>query len=139
MSIARFVSLASLVVMVTAACSWLTPKSTGPDCGPKIDRGAVRVLDLTAYDMQERLIDDAVRKAVGAYRLMTAEPVWIPKRSATGSNGTPGSIAAVQSVAADWGCDLLLLLDTKMTRNELLVQGRNEEQVWLVHAGRIER
>ena len=137
----RIIGMLSLVALaaITAACSSIMPRSSGPDCGPPIERGAVRVLDLTSYGMQEGLIDDAVRNAVGAYRLMTEEPVWIPKRSATGNPGTPGSIASAQQVAADWGCNLLLLLDTKMTRNELLMQGRNEEQVWLVHAGRLQR
>ena len=139
MNFARLFAIVLSALCVTTACSSLIPSFPEPVCGPKIDRGAVRVLDLTAYKMQEDLLDEAVRREVGGYRLMTDEPLWIPRRSATGTQGAPGSVAAVQSIAADWGCDLLLLLDTKMERNDLLTQGRKEEQVWLVHAGRLER
>jgi hypothetical protein len=104
-------------------------------CGPRINPGAVLVLDLTGYEQDEARISRGLEERVGAYRVMTESPVWIPKRSSTGTSGNSGSIASVQSISADWGCNLLLLLDSKMARNELKKQARNESRLWLVEAG----
>lgn len=119
-----------------AACSSLLPKPPEPVCGEPIDRGAVRVLDMTPYRRDQSRIAAEVSERVGEYRIMTEEPVWIPRLSATGTGDYAGSIATVQNIAAKWGCDLLLLLDTKMDRTGLLTQARNESRVWLVQAGR---
>ena len=127
-----------LAAVAVAACSSILPKPPEPVCGAGIHRGSVKVLDMTAYRMDQERIAAAVEEEVGGYRLMTDEPVWIPKRSASGEGAYSGSIATVQSIAADWGCNLLLLLDTKMARTGVMVQARNEDRVWLVHAGRRE-
>ena len=90
---------------------------------------------MTGYQMQQSQIDEALRNTVGSYRLMTDKAVWIPRRGTTGGDKRPGSITGAKAVAADWGCNLLVLLDTKMARNNIKVQSRNEERVFLVHAG----
>lgn len=131
-----FTLTALLAVCTTAGCSSILPKPPEPVCGPGIDRGSVLVLDLRAQRGDPARIDAAVRDRVGDYRIMTDEPVWIPKRSASGESEYAGSIATVQSIAGDWGCNLLLLLDSKMDRTGVMVQARNEDRVWLVHAGR---
>jgi hypothetical protein len=134
MNYSRFALVGVLAALALVACS-SNPFAPDPVCGPGINPGAVLVLDLTGYEQDEGRIAQAVQKRVGAYRVMTESPVWIPKRSSVGKSGNSGSIASVQAISADWGCNLLLLLDSKMARNELKKQSRNESRVWLVQAG----
>lgn len=135
----RLVLAAMLGALALASCSSVSsiiPKPPEPVCGSAIDRGSVLVLDMTGYRGDEARIDAAVRERIGDYRILTDEPVWIPRTTVHGNGEYAGSIATVQSIAADWGCNLLLLLDTKMARTGMMVQSRNEERIWLVHAGR---
>jgi hypothetical protein len=118
-----------------AACSTNILKGPEPVCGAPIDRSAVLVLDMTGYEQQQDKITKAVQEQVGAYKVMTDGPVWIPKKNASRKSRSPASIVRVQSIAADWGCNLLILLDAKMARTELKTQARNEDVVWLVQAG----
>lgn len=129
---------AAILLTACSTVSKILPGTPEPVCGSAIDRGAVLVLDMTGYRMQEDRIAAAVEARVGSYRIMTDEPVWIPKRSADRVRQQSSSIVSVQSIAADWGCNLLVLLDTKMAQTGVMVQARNEERVWLVHAGRRE-
>ncbi len=124
------ISLGSLV-----ACSSNILKGPEPVCGPGIERSAVLVLDMTAYNQNQDEIAKAVQEKVGAYRLMTASPVWIPKKGSSRKMKSTASIVRAQSIAADWGCNLLILLDSKMARTEVKTQSRNEDVVWLVQAG----
>lgn len=128
-----------LLTVTVSGCSKvasLLPDGAEPVCGSAIHRGSVRVLDMTGYKMDEDAISAAIEAEVGAYRIMTDEPVWIPKRSVHGEGAYAGSIATVQAIAGDWGCNLLVLLDTRMDRTSMRTQSRNEERVWLVLAGR---
>jgi len=131
----RLASAGLLVSMTLMACSSNILKGPEPVCGAPIDRSAVRVLDMTGYEQQQDKITKAVQEQVGAYKVMTDGPVWIPKLSSSRKSRSPASIVHVQSIAADWGCNLLILLDSKMARTELKTQARNEEVVWLVQAG----
>lgn len=133
--ILRILSVSAITVLGAYACS--SSVLTGPDpvCGPSINRGAVLVVDLTGENLPQGEVSEAVRKQAGAYRLMTEEPVWVPKRRGSGNTGYPSSIAGVQSIVADWGCNLVVLLDTKMSKTDVRTQARNEDRVWLVVAG----
>jgi hypothetical protein len=132
----RLFLLCLLVAPVLSACSKNLFRVPEPPCGRSIPRGDVMVLDMTGYKQQPSAIDAAVRAQAGAYQIMTPEPVWIPKRNTSGEADGTGTIASVQSISADWGCNLLILLDTKMARGELKTQARKEERIWLVEAGR---
>ncbi|MEJ8569150.1 hypothetical protein [Elongatibacter sediminis] len=130
----------TLTLALSAGCSTVSsilPHGPEPVCGSAIHRGSVRVLDMTAYELNETRISAAIEERVGAYRILTDEPVWIPKRSTHGESAYAGNIATVQSIAGEWGCNLLILLDTRMERTSVRTQSRNESRVFLVHAGRL--
>jgi hypothetical protein len=135
-SLPRSALIAFCAVIALGACKSNILKSSDPVCGPRIKSYSVKVVDLTPYEPSEALIAAAVREQVGNFQFMTDEPVWIPKRTSAGDYNNTGKIAGVQSIAAEWGCDLLVLLDVKMTKNDLRRQSRNENRTWLVHAGR---
>jgi len=123
------------VLGMMVACSSNIFKGPDPVCGPRIERSQVRVLDMTGYEQNQDEIAKAVQEQVGGYHLMTQTPVWIPKNSSSGKMRSAASIVQVQSIAADWGCNLLILLDSKMARTERKRESRNEDVVWLVQAG----
>lgn len=131
----RLASAGLLVVMALVACSTNFLKGPEPVCGAPIDRSAVLVLDMTGYEQQQDKITKAVQEKVGAYKVMTDGAVWIPKRAPSGPSKSQASIVNVQSIAADWGCNLLILLDSKMGQTERKRQARNEDVIWLVQAG----
>jgi hypothetical protein len=132
----RIASIALCAVITLGACKSNFLKSSDPACGARINSYSVTIVDLTPYDLSEGQVAAAVREQVGNFRFMTEEPIWIPKRSMSGDIHSSGKIAGVQAIAAEWGCDLLVLLDMKMAQNELRRQSRNEGKTWLVHAGR---
>ena len=131
---ARLAPVLALAAIFLVSCSsnLLKPE---PVCGASIATVSVMVLDMTGYEMQEDKIAEAVRKQAGAYRVLTEKPVWIPKRDVSGDSGEMSSLAGIRSIAADWGCNLLVLLEVKMGQTGLKVQSRNENRVWLVEAG----
>ena len=134
----RLASAGLLVIMPLAAlvaCSTNILKGPEPVCGAPIDRSAVLVLDMTGYEQQQDKITKAVQEKVGAYKVMTDGAVWIPRRAPSGKSKSQASIVNVQSIAADWGCNLLILLDSKMGQTERKRQARNEDVIWLVQAG----
>lgn len=131
----RLVALGLPVVMALSACSSNILKGPDPVCGAPIDRGAVMVLDMTGYEQRQDEIARAVQEKVGSYHVMTDSPVWIPKQGSSRKSRSSASIVHVQSIAADWGCNLLILLDSKMARTEVKRQSRNEDVIWLVQAG----
>ena len=132
----RIASISAFAILVLPACSSSILKGPEPVCGQSISRSDVLVVDLTGQNLERGQVDEAVRKQAGPYRLMTEEPVWIPRRKASGNTGYPSSIAGVQSISADWGCNLVVLLDTKMSQTNVKNQSRNEDRVWLVVAGK---
>jgi len=126
----------ALLLVTLMGCSSSLIKGPDPVCGASISRGGVLVVDLTDENLPQGSVDEAIRKQAGSYRIMTEEAVWIPKRRGSGNTGYPSSIAGVQSIAADWGCNLLVLLDSKMSKTDVRTQARNEDRVWLVVAGK---
>ena len=132
----RIAATALCAVVALGACKSNILKSSDPACGARINSYAVQIVDLTAYDLSDGQVASAVREQVGNFQFMTEKPIWIPRRTMAGDDHKSGKLAGVQAVAAEWGCDLLVLLDVKMAQNELRRQSRNESRVWLVHAGR---
>jgi hypothetical protein len=45
------------------------------------------------------------------------------------------SLVGIRSIAADWGCNLLVLLDVKMGKTGSKLQSQNSDRLWLVEAG----
>ena len=131
----RVLSTSAIAALGVCACSSSLIKGPDPVCGASINRSAVLVVDLTGENLPQGQVSEAVRKQAGPYRLMTQEPVWVPKRRGSGNTGYPSSIAGVQSIAADWGCNLVVLLDSKMAQTDVRTQARNEDRIWLVVAG----
>jgi len=134
----RLVSAGLLVLIslaVLVSCSTNILKGPEPVCGAPIDRSAVLVLDMTGYEQQQDKITKAVQEKVGTYKVMTKGAVWIPKRTTSGKSKSQASIVNVQTIAADWGCNLLILLDSKMGQTERKREAQNEDVIWLVQAG----
>jgi len=127
-----------VLLLLLSSCSSIIPRPADPECGNSIPLYAVLVLDVTTYNRREDLIDDAVRQRVGSYRIMTDEPLWIPRKNLSDVTGSAGRITDVQSISAGWGCNLLLLLDSRAARTGLTAQSGEEGVEWLVHAGRRE-
>jgi hypothetical protein len=124
--------------LLLGACSAFDPKNTNPYCGEAIDFHRVRLVDMTSYEMQEERISQALREQLGEYRLVTDTPVQIPRDYAFWNRGNIKGIAGAKAEAAAWGCNLLVLMETKAARSTVGgLQGRTEDVVWLVHVGTI--
>jgi len=134
MNFLRGLSMSVLAAGTLASCSSSLLKPD-PVCGAAIRPSQVLVLDVSSYNQNQSQIAEAVRARTGSYRIMTKEPVWIPKRNSRANEDSPGKLADVQGIAADWGCNLLLLLDSRMGQTAMKTQSRNEARVWLVEAG----
>ncbi len=134
----HFTVLLLCIAALTSACSAFDPKNTKPYCGESIDFHRVRLIDLTAYDLQRDQIDAALKKELGSsYRLVTDKPVQIPRDYAYWNRGNINGIAGAKSEAAQWGCNLLVLTEVKAARSGVGVQARNEDRVWMVLVGTV--
>jgi hypothetical protein len=112
-------------------------KNTNPYCGEPIDFQAVRLVDMTGFDMQQDEISAALQKELGSYRLVTDKPVQIPRDYAYWNRKGIKGISGAKSEAAAWGCNLLVLLEVKAVRTGVNVQARNEDRAWMVYVGTI--
>lgn len=120
-----------------AACSAFDPKNTNPYCGAPIDFHRVQLVDLTAYNMQQDKINEALQSRFTNYRLVTDKPVSIPRDYAYWKRNNIKGIAGAKSEAAAWGCNLLVLTGLEAARSGVGVQARNEERVWRVLVGTV--
>jgi hypothetical protein len=124
--------------LMLGACSAFDPKNTNPYCGEAIDFHSVLLVDMTAHNLQEQRIAQALDEQLGEYRLVTDQPVQIPRDYAFWNRGNIKGIAGAKAEAAEWGCNLLVLLEVKAARSSVgSLQGRTEDRVWLVHVGTI--
>jgi hypothetical protein len=124
--------------LLLGACSAFDPKNTNPYCGEAIDFHRVLLVDMTSYNMQEERISQALREQLGEYRLVTDKPVQIPRDYAFWNRDNVKGIAGAKAEAAEWGCNLLVLLETRAARSSVGgLQGRTDDLVWLVHVGTI--
>jgi hypothetical protein len=124
-------------VAVLGACSVFDPKNTNPYCGEAIDYQRVQLVDMTSFDMQEDEINAALQARFGSYRLVTDKPVQIPRDYAYWNRNKISGIAGAKTEAAQWGCNLLVLMEVKAARSGVGVQARNEDRVWMVHVGTV--
>ncbi len=122
-----------------ASCSAFDPKSTNPYCGEAIDYQQVMVVDMTSFDMQESTVSSALQAKLGNYRLVTVKPVQVPRDYAYWNSRNINGIAGAKSEAAQWGCNLLVLMEVKAARSSVGKQARNEERAWMVHVGTVSR
>ncbi|MGH8035448.1 MAG: hypothetical protein ACREO9_09495 [Lysobacterales bacterium] len=134
MMYARLALVLAFAFCALVSCS-SNPLKPEPVCGPGIAQVAVMLVDATGYEMHQDKIAEAVRQQAGAYRLMTAKPVWIPKKGVSGNSGEFSNLVGIKSIAADWGCNLLVVLDVKMGKTGFKLESRNEDRIWLVEAG----
>lgn len=140
-TLARAMGTASFKVTVLVLVSWfLGSCSTNilkaePVCGPSIAQVAVMIVDATGYDMQSDKIAEAVKQQAGNYRIMTEKPTWIPKKGVSGNSSELSSLVGIRSIAAGWGCNLLVLMDVKMGKTGSKLQSQNSDRIWLVEAG----
>lgn len=124
--------------LLLGACSAFDPKNTNPYCGEAIDFHRVLLVDMTSYNLQEERISQALREQLGEYRLVTDKPVQIPRDYAFWNRDNIKGIAGAKAEAAEWGCNLLVLLETRAARSTVGgFQGRTEDRVWLVHVGTV--
>lgn len=137
----KYARFAFRATAATAALSWVLVSCSSnvlkpdPVCGPSIAQVSVMIVDATGYEMQRDKIDAAVKQQAGSYRIMTEKPVWIPKKGVSGNASELSSLVGIRSIAADWGCSLLVLLDVKMGKTGSKLQSQNSDRLWLVEAG----
>ncbi|MDZ4728474.1 MAG: hypothetical protein SH820_00830 [Xanthomonadales bacterium] len=124
-------------VAVLGACSMFDPKNTNPYCGESINFNQVELVDMTAFDLQEDKITAALQAKLGNYRLVTEKPVQVPRDYAYWNSRNIKGIAGAKSEAAQWGCNLLVLMEVKAARTSGGVQARNEDRAWMVHVGTV--
>jgi len=113
------------------------PKNTNPYCGESINFNQVELVDMTAFDLQEDKITAALQAKLGNYRLVTEKPVQVPRDYAYWNSRNIKGIAGAKSEAAQWGCNLLVLMEVKAARTSGGVQARNEDRAWMVHVGTV--
>lgn len=124
--------------LMLAACSAFDPKNTNPYCGERIDYHRVLLVDMTSYNMQEDKVSQALQQKLGNYRLVTDKPVQIPRDYAFWNRDNIKGIAGAKAEAAEWGCNLLVLMDVKAARSGVGgLQAPVEDRVWLVHVGTV--
>ena len=145
-----FSSLAILLSLAVSSCSGVDSSEVVISCGNEINQDQVMVLDLRSLGSQPDLVTDFVSERVGAYRLITTQPIGIPLGNSkrTGSHDyiqanhpTEGmdGIGVAQIEAALRGCNLVLALEQKIVapkggpNNSSF--NRTGVRVWVVHFG----
>ena len=86
------------------------PSGSWIDCGPPISPNDVTVLDIDRFGEDSAAVEQYVRERVGAFRLLTPQPVGVPLRKQDLEAGGPGAQARATDRAAEQGCDLLLVM-----------------------------
>jgi len=102
----------------TVLCFGLSAETVGDDrenpdsvCGQTVRARDVYVLDLEPMRRQPEMAQDFVVERAGKFRLLTTEPEEIRTRSKPSRD--PGSLVRrAQKLAAEHGCDLVLVLKT---------------------------
>jgi hypothetical protein len=130
-------TLLACTVALLGACSAFDPKNTNPYCGEAIDFQQVQLVDLTSFDMQEGEIRSALQAKFGSYNLVTEKPVQVPRDYAYWSSQNISGISGAKSEAAQWGCNLLVLVEVKAARTSVGKQARNEDRAWMVLVGTV--
>jgi len=105
-------------ILGTVLCFGLSAETvgddrTGPDsvCGQTIRAKDVYVLDLEPLRRHPEMAQDFVVERAGEFRLLTTEPEEIRTRSRPSRD--PGNVVRrAQKLAAEHGCDLVLVLKT---------------------------
>ncbi len=107
--------LSILSLLFVCGCSTSAPSNEGPSCGPQIDADSVVVVDA------ENLFTDQGLNAVTDYATEQAGPFQLVSTSTFRSSTFP-KIANEpnwihgQEAAASKGCDILILVESKMLR-----------------------
>ena len=128
-----------MMILAISACSSTDNFKKSISCGKQIQPDDVMILDLRPLGDQPDRVEDFVTEKVGAYQLITTQPIGIPTGGA--SNGIEG-IGNARNEAATRGCNLLLALELKVvppkfggystSRSSGLPAGR---RAWIVHLG----
>jgi hypothetical protein len=122
--------------LLVGSCSMFDSRNNYPYCGEPIDVHQVQLVDMTSYNQQESRIETALKEQYGNYRLVTDKPVQVPRDYAYWNRNQVNGIAGAKAEAAQWGCNLLVLMEVKAARATVGgLQGRTEDRVWMVHVG----
>jgi len=120
----RHIPFSIILSLAISACSSVDNAERALSCGKQIQPDDVRILDLRPLGDQPDRVSDIVTDKVGAYQLITTQPMGIPVGGArcsnfdcieadTAINGIEG-IGNARNEAAMRGCNLLLALDLKL-------------------------
>lgn len=141
--------------LAISACSNIHSVKSPTSCGKQIQPADVVVLDLRPIGDQPDLIADFIAEKVGAYQLITTQPIGVPVGGArcssldcleedTAINGVKGTSKA-RDEAAMRGCNLVLALELKVVPPKgggysiSPSSGRPAGNwVWVVHLGMLE-
>lgn len=120
------------------SCSMFDSRNNYPYCGEPIDVSQVQLADMSAYNLQESRIQAALQEQFGNYRLVTDKPVQVPRDYAYWNRDQVNGIAGAKAEAAEWGCNLLVLMQVKAARRGVGgLQAPSEDRVWMVHVGTV--